>query len=85
MREIFISAVICWVIADAAMIVYPVGSVVAQDAPIRFVTVFVCAPKDHARIVPGMIIPRVVTPELFTAASMSPVAQAAEQRGKRRR
>lgn len=85
MREFFIAATICWFSADIATTALPIGSVVAQSEPIRIVTVLVCAPKDHDRVTPGMLIPRLVATERIVAATMPPAVQAAEQRSKRKR
>lgn len=85
MREFWIALVLCWCVADVVKTVTPIGSVLAQPEPIRIVTVSVCAPKDNDRVVPGMMIPRLVTTEKIIAANIAPEIQAAETRTKRRR
>lgn len=49
----------------------------------RIVRVYVCnPPKDQARVVPGMLMPKFVKPEYYTATDVTPAAQARE--GKRK-
>ncbi len=52
----------------------------------HIVKVYVCdPPKDQARIVPGMMIPKLVKTQSFMAADVSPAQQAAESKPARKR
>ena len=46
-------------------------------------TVFVCAPKDEARIQPGMLVPKFVPTQRIVAADYPAVVQAQQQRKKK--
>ncbi len=78
MRELCIAITICWMMADAVTVAYPFG--MTQEQPIRVVTVSVCSPKDEARVVSGMIIPKLVPTERVLAISALSSAQRTKQR-----
>lgn len=89
MRPFLAALVISWFVADVTMLAFPYGSTMPQ--PVRVVYLCCMPAKDQARLPQEdtpfgalALKPLAVKTEQIVAASMTPFAQAAETRTKKR-